>query len=74
MPEDKKENFELILGNSSIVLARLKEIIENKEDLVLRQETDFSNYDAGWDYKQAYMNGLKAAYRELKQLVTLTKE
>lgn len=66
---EEKESFETYLQNNQRLLKRLNEIIEDKENAIDRSETQISSYDnPAWIYKQAHINGRKAALAEIKQL------
>lgn len=67
--QEEKESFESYLENNQRLLNRLREIIEEKENALDRSEVQLSAYDSvSWAYKQAHVNGRKAALAEIKQL------
>lgn len=70
LKQEKREDFEKLLRNSSIVLSRLKEILLEKEASLTTQEMSTECYkDSGWPYLQAHLNGRKAEIKELKALL-----
>lgn len=67
--QEEKESFEAYLQNNQRLLKRLREILEEKENALTRKEFSLSSYkDTGWSHEQAHINGLKAAYAEIKLL------
>jgi hypothetical protein len=71
----ERDNFEKTIRSSAVALSRLIDLLEEKEAEINRQEAtveDFVNTD--WAFKQAYRNGQKATYREVRQLLTFVKE
>jgi len=68
----EKEEFIKYLYNNQRLLSRLKQIIESKEEALEHIISSLSSYeDPSWGYKQAHVNGRKAALEEIKQLITL---
>lgn len=73
-PDDKKETLEQLLRNSSTVLGRLTEILDQWEAELLRQECNVADYDApNWTYRQAHRNGDRARIRKLRDLLSFIK-
>lgn len=69
---EEKASFEDYLRNSTRLLDRLLQIIEDKQAYLETKSHCYSEYDdAGWPYRQAHLNGRKAELAELKQLLTL---
>lgn len=67
LSEDRAENLEKLVRNSTIVLSRLKEIIE--EDLRQDKVTE-SDYDnPSWAYYQAHKNGKMEYARQMLSLL-----
>jgi hypothetical protein len=63
-----KEDFELVLRNSTIAIQRILEIIEDKERAALVQT--YEDYDCpSWSHKAADNNGYRRACREMKALL-----
>lgn len=68
---EEKKAFETTLRNSVMVLSRLKEIIVERQNSLLKQDISSDSFDnPNWDYKQAFRNG---RYRELQDLKDLIK-
>jgi len=68
--EDQKEQFELVLRNSTHVLGRLKAIL--KEELIALEgkETSIADFDSpSWAFKQAYLNGDRARLKKVLNLL-----
>lgn len=66
----EKEDFATLVRNSTQVLTRLKEVIEELEEEVYNSESGEDQYEKDWQYLQAHRNGKKQALRRLKKLVT----
>jgi len=67
---EEKERFEKVLRNSTIVLSRLLEILEEEENLLDNQETSPSQFDnPSWAHKQAFRLGEKSRIKKLKDLL-----
>lgn len=65
-----KANFESLVGNSTIVLNRLHDILMEEEQALLAEEASTSDYDSpSWAYKQAHRNGKRAALAHIKRLL-----
>lgn len=72
-PSDKKD-FEQQLLHSRAILDRLTTIIEDLERSITNIELSLSTYEtSSWSHKQAHLNGLKAAYSNIKSLTEDTK-
>lgn len=68
--EQAKEDFETIVRNSTLLLTRLKEIIEEQERALLNNSFSVSDFsDPNWSHKQAFRNGELSQLTKLKQLV-----
>lgn len=68
---DKRKDFEALVRNSTQVLSRLKEILDDREremNNVSYSLNDFS--DGNWAYKQAFRNGKFTALKEIKELLS----
>ncbi len=71
----KREDAEKTILNSTIALGRLREILEDFEQEVLKEEVSEENYDkASWAYLQAHRNGKKQALRTIKKLTDHLEE
>jgi hypothetical protein len=58
--------------HATVLLDRLRVIIQTKQDLILREESSFSQYDTpNWEYRQAHLNGRKQELKELLDLIKL---
>jgi hypothetical protein len=71
----ERENFEKTIRSSAVALSRLIDLLDEKEAEINRQEVsvdDFANTD--WAYKQAFRNGQKATYVEIRKLLTFIKD
>lgn len=73
--EGAKEDFRVLLGNSTALITRLRELmleeinnIDNSEYLV----SDFE--DPSWSHKQAFRNGQKAALKKVVDLLTINRK
>jgi hypothetical protein len=70
LPPEKKKDFEALVRNSTQLLTRLKQIIEDRE-----RELNNSNYsiddfkDPNWSHKQAYRNGELTELKRLKEII-----
>lgn len=66
----EKEDFEMIVRNSTLLLTRLKTILEDNERQVQNSGLSLSDFsDASWSHKQAFRNGQTAVLRKLKELI-----
>lgn len=67
--EDKKKNFEDLVRNSTVVLGRLKALLEEDlRSLDTRDTTEKDFEDPNWSHKQAFRNGDRA---RLKKVINL---
>jgi len=67
---EQQQQLEATLRSSKTAITRLREIIDEKERDLLASETSIKDFeDPNWSYKQAYKNGQRAGYRELRQLL-----
>lgn len=56
--QKEREDFEKVVRNSTLVLSRLKEILEERLDTIDRMELSHEAYEnPAWAYKQAFWNG-----------------
>ena len=70
LPEDKRKEFEGLVRNSTLLLTRLKEIIEEAEQSEISQSSSLSDFkDPNWPYKQAFRNGSLSQLKKLKDLI-----
>lgn len=69
-----KTDLENTIKASRTALERLYQIIDEKEDVVLRTETTISDFDQpNWANKQAFRNGQRAALKEIRELLEFIK-
>lgn len=67
---EDKENFIKYLTNSRGILTKLAKIITKKDGSAVSQQLSVDSFDKpNWDYRQAYLNGKTAAYKEMLQLL-----
>lgn len=72
--EEEKKDFETVVNNSTYVLGRVKQLIENRERGITSFEGDTNAYDnPSWAYKQAHANGRRAELKELLALFDFIK-
>jgi hypothetical protein len=71
LPSTKKKEFEATLRNSTFVLSRLRDILDEEMEVLDRQETTISDFDhPNWSHKQAYRNGERARIRKMRDLLS----
>lgn len=66
--KEKKEFIELLLSSRQ-VLGRLLELIREKQSTIERSEIDPNNYDSGYAFYQAHMNGKRSGLTEIERLI-----
>lgn len=65
-----KKDFEIIVRNSTLLLTRLKEIIEEAEKAEISQSGSYADFeDPNWSHKQAFRNGSLSQLKKLKDLI-----
>lgn len=70
-----KADFENRLRGARLILERLKELVDEKENTLDRGDLSISAYNTpGWDYKQADSNGYRRCLGEFKTLLTLDQQ
>jgi hypothetical protein len=70
----KKADFEKVIRNSSLLLSRLKEILEEEKRSLDSQDASLESFsDPNWPYKQAFNLGQKARIEKLISLISLEK-
>lgn len=70
LPPDKAKDFEQYLRNSTLLLSRLSELLDDLDQQCLK--TSKSDYDKpGWPYYRADLDGQRRMISKLKQLITL---
>ena len=66
----EKEDFEAAIRNSRTALNRLSQIIEELDTGLQTKALSLEDFDsASWAYKQAFLNGSKAAYANIKNIL-----
>ena len=66
----EKDDFEVIVRNSTLLLTRLKQIIEDSERSLQSQAYSLKDFeDPNWSHKQAFRNGELARLSKLKALI-----
>lgn len=71
LPKDEQESFSQIVKNSTTVLSRLKDILDEQLRDLASKETKISEYDSpAWSSKQAHRNGQFAAIKQLRDLLS----
>lgn len=73
LPRDKQEDFKKMVLGSSKVLDRLQEICYN---IIHNRELPPESYldEPNWAYRQADRNGYLRAYKEIAELLDLSKD
>lgn len=65
-----KEDFEIIVRNSTLLLTRLQQIIDEKERSLFASASSVSDFsDPNWSHKQAFRNGELAQLKFFKTLI-----
>lgn len=68
---EKKAEFEKTVRNSTLVLTRLKVLLNEIEDNIEKSERTVRAYDLpNWDYRQAHINGRMQTLQEVKDLIS----
>jgi hypothetical protein len=66
----EKEDFEFLVKNNTVLLSRLKNILEEEEQTIFTSETKLDDFsDPNWSHKQAFRNGQLSVLRKLKLLL-----
>jgi hypothetical protein len=66
-----KEDFELLLRNSTTVLSRLLDIIKEEEETLQRGQYSYEDFkDPNWHYKQAFRNGESKRLKQTRELLS----
>lgn len=70
----ERQDFEVVLKNSTYITGRLYEILTDRMNDVLREETKLDDFkDPNWSHKQAFRNGRKQALKEVLDLLNFAK-
>lgn len=68
--KEAKDNFEKLVRNSTLLLSRLKEIIEERERELHAKAFSESDFDSSsWSHKQAARLGRLAELKAFKDLI-----
>lgn len=66
----EKDDMEVVVRHSTIVLQKLLNIVDDKLDVLERKEVDASTYkNPAYAYEQAHINGKRASLLELRRLL-----
>ena len=72
--EEQKERFLQALRNDTLVLGRLKEVIEEDLAALSRREVRTDSYESpSWAFQQAHYNGVKQQLLALRDLLSFLK-
>ncbi len=63
-----REDFEALVRNSTQVLSRLKDILNERQDNINSSDADFTT--PSWAYQQASNIGKRNAYKDIDQLLS----
>jgi hypothetical protein len=75
LPEDEQEKFKELLRSSHRVLGRQKKILEQRlVDLEIKEVAEASYENPAWAYKQAHLNGRRAAIHDLLKLLDFLED
>jgi len=73
--EQEKAQFEADVRRAKVVLDRLKQMIEQQEELLTNQELSSAIFASpAWPYHQASLVGARSALKDLKRLIDLDKQ
>lgn len=71
LPKNEQESFAQIVKNSTTVLSRLKDILDERLRDLSNKEVKLTEYDSpAWSSKQAHRNGQFAAIKQLRDLLS----
>lgn len=71
--KDLKKGFEDSIKNSRVLIDRFIEILDAYVDQIEMEEQDTDMYDAGYPYRQSFMNGQKKTIKKIKDLFDFEK-
>lgn len=73
--DDTKKNFEGAIRNSTTLIIRFKEILQEELDSIERQDTSDKQFeDPNWSHKRAYWDGQRSKIRAHLNLFTFDQE
>lgn len=68
--EQSRQDLEVIVRNSTILLTRLKQIIEDREKSLINLGLSLEDFkDNNWSHKQAHRNGSLTELKRIKELI-----
>lgn len=68
-----KKDFEDAIRNSRVLIDRFLEILEKEVESIEDDESRIDFYDAGYPYKQSFVNGQKKTIQKIKDLFDFEK-
>lgn len=72
--KEQQERFLQALKNDTLVLGRLRDIIEEEIEAVGRREVRSDSYDSpSWAYQQAHYNGVRQQLLALRDLLSFLR-
>lgn len=73
LSQDDKERFIKSLLADKLILPKLLDILEEKEGSLDTQENKIEDFDdSAWAYKQAFRNGQRSVYLQIKKLISFS--
>lgn len=67
---EARKDFEVIVRNSTLLLTRLKEILEDRERQLTNSALTLEDFkDPNWSHRQAFRNGCLSELKKLKELI-----
>lgn len=70
----RKEDFETTIRNSRVIVDRLLEILDQREEALERPEFNLDTYDGGYPYKAAYLAGSRKELKEIRDLFSFIND
>lgn len=71
----EKEDMDVVVRHSTLVLQRLLYIIDDKLSVLERKENDFSTYEnPAYATIQGHINGKRASLQEIRRLLEFIEE
>jgi hypothetical protein len=75
LPDDRRKNFEDLVKNSTTVLERLRQLIDEELNALDGKEETESDFDSpAWAQKQAFRNGKRTGLKRVRQLLSFIPE
>lgn len=73
--EKDKQELEEIIRRATIPFGRLKEIIQERLEVLDRDEESIKDFDQpNWEHKQAFRNGVRATHKYYLNLLDFDKK